>query len=209
MPPSPPMSPDPRPWWGSSRPPSASPDTSPSSSERLPQRRPTGPFLSHLVPSLIPWSSSARRCGEARPMEMFNSSASRKRSSYCKPCQSEFSREHYQKNRARYIERSRARSKRELQWRMGWLKSYLREHPCVDCGETDIMVLEFDHLRDKTFNVSHGIRNMSWERVLQEIQKCEVLCGNCHRLRTLRRLDSLRYRLLSKPRQGRLLIDPE
>ena len=65
--------------------------------------------------------------------------------------------------------------------------AYFRDHPCVDCGETDPIVLEFDHLRDKKFGISTGIRNRNWADVLDEIAKCEVVCANCHRRRTVRR----------------------
>jgi hypothetical protein len=53
-----------------------------------------------------------------------------------------------------------------------------------DCGETDPLVLEFDHLGDKSFNIAKGIRDHSWQSVLDEIRKCEVVCANCHRRRT-------------------------
>jgi 5-methylcytosine-specific restriction endonuclease McrA len=68
------------------------------------------------------------------------------------------------------------------------VRAYLREHLCTDCGEPDIVVLEFDHLRDKTAAVSALVhQGVSWERVLEEIAKCEVVCANCHRRRTARR----------------------
>lgn len=54
---------------------------------------------------------------------------------------------------------------------------------CVDCGEVDPIVLEFDHLRDKEFNLAHYAK-ASWERLHAEIAKCEVVCANCHRRRT-------------------------
>lgn len=66
--------------------------------------------------------------------------------------------------------------------------SYLLEHPCVDCGETDITVLEFDHLRDKTKDVSALMKGTSsWSRIEAEILKCAVRCANCHRRETERR----------------------
>ena len=65
--------------------------------------------------------------------------------------------------------------------------SFLREHPCVDCGESDPVVLEFDHLGDKKFGIADGIRNRNWQDVLDEIAKCEVVCANCHRRRTAKR----------------------
>ena len=67
------------------------------------------------------------------------------------------------------------------------LLEYLLEHPCVDCGETDHVVLEFDHLRDKAYNVSRLLLGYSWSRILEEIKKCEVVCCNCHRRRTFSR----------------------
>ena len=66
--------------------------------------------------------------------------------------------------------------------------SYLLEHPCVDCGETDITMLEFDHLRDKAKNVSALMKGTSsWSRIEAEILKCVIRCANCHRRVTERR----------------------
>jgi hypothetical protein len=70
---------------------------------------------------------------------------------------------------------------------MRFLVDFLRERPCVDCGETDPIVLEFDHLADKEFSISAGLRGRRWADVIREIDKCEVVCANCHRRRTARR----------------------
>jgi len=63
---------------------------------------------------------------------------------------------------------------------------YLREHPCVDCGETDLVVLQFDHCRGtKTMNVSTMIkRRFRLAAIKDEIAKCDVRCANCHARRT-------------------------
>ena len=76
---------------------------------------------------------------------------------------------------------------------------YLRDHPCVDCGEDDIVVLEFDHLRDKVSAIATMISSREpWWRIEAEIAKCEVCCANCHRRRTARRAGS--YRTTMRPR---------
>ena len=72
------------------------------------------------------------------------------------------------------------------------LLEFLASHPCVDCGETDPIVLEFDHLADKAFAISKGLRDRSWESVRREMAKCDVVCANCHRRRTARRGRHLR-----------------
>jgi len=69
---------------------------------------------------------------------------------------------------------------------------YLDDHPCVDCGEDDIVVLEFDHLRDKKYAVGQMMRDARWDRIMAEIAKCEVVCANCHKRRTAQRRGSYR-----------------
>ena len=63
---------------------------------------------------------------------------------------------------------------------------YLLTHPCVDCGESDMDVLDFDHVRGrKNGDVSILARSaIAWKRVAEEIAKCEIRCANCHRRRT-------------------------
>jgi len=71
------------------------------------------------------------------------------------------------------------------------LFSYLLEHPCVECGEDDPVVLEFDHLPEfeKSFEIGRAVTSStrSWESILIEMEKCEVVCCNCHRRRTFKR----------------------
>jgi transcription elongation factor Elf1 len=60
---------------------------------------------------------------------------------------------------------------------------------CLDCGESNPIVLDFDHLKDKKYNVSRMIHDgFSWAAIKKEIAKCEVVCANCHRIRTHNRL---------------------
>ena len=64
-------------------------------------------------------------------------------------------------------------------------------------GASGLVVLDFDHLRDKEFNVAYGLHYRAWSKVLaeMEMEKCEVVCSNCHRRRTARRLGTVRLLL--------------
>ena len=62
--------------------------------------------------------------------------------------------------------------------------NYLRVHPCALCGEHDAVVLEFDHLSDKAHDVGWLIPTSCIARISREMQKCRVLCANCHRRHT-------------------------
>jgi hypothetical protein len=106
---------------------------------------------------------------------------------YCRPCRASYKQEHYGANRQRYVDAAGARRKVVVAERTAYLIGFFAEHPCVDCGETDPVVLEFDHLRDKEFSISSGVRDRNWASVLDEIAKCDVVCANCHRRRTAQR----------------------
>ena len=66
-----------------------------------------------------------------------------------------------------------------------YVERYLSENPCVDCGYSDLRALEFDHVHGKKwFEISLGInRGFPLAKIMEEIEKCEVRCANCHRLR--------------------------
>ena len=69
----------------------------------------------------------------------------------------------------------------------GLLLEYLSTKKCIDCGENDPIVLDFDHINpSKKFKpISIMLSgHYSWKSVLKEIQKCEIRCANCHRRKT-------------------------
>jgi hypothetical protein len=101
-----------------------------------------------------------------------------------------YNRQWYLKNKARRVNltyQSINRKKLKLQ-------QYKLDRGCVDCGYKEhAEALDFDHLSDKTMNVSNVIHaNMSWERIMKEVSKCEVVCANCHRVRTANRRKVIR-----------------
>lgn len=62
------------------------------------------------------------------------------------------------------------------------------EKGCADCGyDTDPAALDFDHVRGVKSDHVSKLRHMGWQRLFDEIDKCEVVCANCHRVRTAER----------------------
>ena len=93
-------------------------------------------------------------------------------------------RSHYKRNTAYYVRKARRRNKAYREEIHKKVFEYLSCHPCVDCGESDSVVLEFDHIESekKRAEVSRMISDFrSWKLILEEIAKCEVRCANCHR----------------------------
>ncbi len=82
--------------------------------------------------------------------------------------------------------------------RQEYVANYLKQHPCVDCEETDIIVLEFDHVRgEKLDNVSTMCsKSVSMKKLQEEIAKCEVVCANCHKRRTAKEMGWYKLKLI-------------
>jgi hypothetical protein len=97
---------------------------------------------------------------------------------------------HYEANKPDYIARARAHDKKVTAKGRAWLLEYLLANPCVDCGEADPIVLEFDHRpgSGKRFDVgAFATGNYSFQSLLDEVAKCDVRCANCHRRITYQR----------------------
>lgn len=139
-------------------------------------------------------TSKCYRCGDVKPVADFawRRRAKDQRDTFCRPCRSAYGKEHYAANRQRYIDQAGAKKKQLRLERTTYLVKYFEAHSCTDCGEQDPIVLEFDHLRDKSFSIGAGLTCRSWPSILEEIEKCEVVCANCHRRRTARRRGAVR-----------------
>lgn len=132
------------------------------------------------------------RCGGWRALSKFNKDRTTKdgHAFECKLCATKrtkawklkgSAKERAQKLRKLRLSRQLCRKRNRM-----FVFDYLKTHPCVDCGETDPIVLEFDHVRGKkVLDVSIMTRNSySLEKLQTEIAKCDVRCANCHRRRT-------------------------
>ncbi len=112
------------------------------------------------------------------------------------------SREWYQTHKEVTKARARAWDKKRLESVRKLIDSLKSQTPCADCkGVFPPICMDFDHISDnKVDSVSsmHTRRKLSLEKVMAEIEKCELVCSNCHRIRTLaRRLDRQQSHTLS------------
>jgi hypothetical protein len=119
----------------------------------------------------------------------FKDAQSGKRHSVCKKCVAKGSKEWYAQNRevrTSQIAERRLASRAEARQ---YVLDYLLSHPCVDCGETDHVVLDFDHVRGlKARGISVMVQlGYPLETIKAEIARCEVRCANCHRIKTAER----------------------
>lgn len=130
------------------------------------------------------------RCDKKKSTDCFHSRGGKNKSglySWCKDCHAEhqkLARNSKKKASNKRIQELREERRNELRKIM---IEFLIHNPCKSCGESDPVVLEFDHRdpKDKEFCISNGLRNVpSVERFKLEMSKCDVLCANCHRRKT-------------------------
>jgi hypothetical protein len=107
-----------------------------------------------------------------------------RRAARCRSCHSSARREHYERNRQKYIDKARAWRDACRKQNREQIVAYLAEHPCIDCGESDIVVLDFDHREDKSFGITNLMQFAQRARIAAEIAKCDVRCANCHGRKT-------------------------
>lgn len=125
-------------------------------------------------------------CKEVRSSKDFNYKNKTKGvlSPHCKTCTRAYLKAHYNTNRDYYLRKAKLRNLQVRNKVKEYIWSYLSTHACIDCGEKDPVVLEFDHMSNKTSDVASLVYSNSFEKVVREISKCEVRCANCHRRKT-------------------------
>lgn len=117
-------------------------------------------------------------CKIEKADDQFNKSTWRKDglSNNCKECNKAKLKEHYYNNTTYYLEKNNRRKDD--------IKEYIRSKriACVNCGESHIACLDFHHETEKSVNISEMVTRM-WSRskIDEELNKCIVLCSNCHR----------------------------
>jgi hypothetical protein len=99
----------------------------------------------------------------------------------CNPCKNSWRKENVP------LARSYANAARERKYQ---ILVEAKNKPCADCHvHYPTCVMDFDHLRDKKLNIGKGYTTVGKRRLIEEIAKCDVVCANCHRIRTQNRKD--------------------
>lgn len=118
--------------------------------------------------------------GTEQPLDNFsiNENKSDGLNSECKDCAKKYARQYYKKNK----EKHKKAVQKGVDYKRAKIGRYKMEHGCCRCGYNEHpSALCFHHLdpEEKEFTIGSNI-HLPWEILLVEIEKCEVLCMNCH-----------------------------
>jgi len=132
-------------------------------------------------------------CKDKKELDEFNKNKSKKDgyNTLCRICSNARSKRYYTENKEHHRAVITARNKINRTKNRARIFEYFKSHPCVDCGNDNPIVLEFDHKDDvdKVSNISEIVRDRKWETIMLEINKCDVRCANCHRIRTAKQFN--------------------
>ena len=133
------------------------------------------------------------RCKEEKELIAFSKRAAKKdgHDIVCKSCRALLYKKRYKDNIVRYRIMSIIKNNKKRDRNRLYILEYLSTHHCVDCGESDPIVLEFDHIKGIKVNsiANLGSHGSSISIIQNEIDKCEVRCANCHRRKTATQLN--------------------
>ena len=144
-------------------------------------------------------------CKQDKDESEFYKNSSRKDGlqTYCILCSKTRSKIRYKNFSKNDLLKMRSKEKEVRKRNKQFIWDYLRDHPCVDCGEQDPIVLEFDHIRDKYLAISELVRSaVSLVKLEKEISKCEVRCANCHRRKTAKQFNWYKDIILDRSSVG-------
>lgn len=130
------------------------------------------------------------RCRRQLPLREFplRRKDGTKRYGHCRSCKAAYQRQWYERNRARHIANV-AVIRRRTAAEHRTIVNQAKATPCTDCGLTyPPYVMDFDHVRGRKLGEIGRMKGKVTTATLRaEIAKCDVVCSNCHRIRTHRR----------------------
>ena len=124
------------------------------------------------------------KCKESKELEDFNLHKTKKdgHQDYCRTCDNERKRYYYKNNVIKFL----GYNKKSISRNREFVLNYKKTHNCVDCGMSDYRCMDFHHLDPnmKLANISDiKMFSNSMKKLKEEIDKCVILCANCHRIR--------------------------
>lgn len=132
------------------------------------------------------------KCNIEKPLNLFyvrTGKRAGKPSAYCKECLAIYSHQHYRDNKGNG--KHSAHKKYILKCKEH-VRAIKESTPCKDCGKNyPYYIMQFDHLRDKRMSISQLFTKAGLPKIKEEIEKCEIVCANCHAERTHKRRNQL------------------
>jgi hypothetical protein len=125
------------------------------------------------------------KCGVTRPLAEFHRRG-RGYQTWCKDCRRAYDALYHQRSRPRRL----AQKRRKHDELVAWYRALKSSKPCADCGGIfHPAAMTFDHRPgvDKVDDVSSMVQRHNRALILAEIEKCELVCANCHAVRSFER----------------------
>lgn len=118
------------------------------------------------------------KCKLEKPISQFNKCRSKKDGlqSECKECHNKLYQKYYSLNKNKFRTNSFNRRNSIKQF-----LNNIKKKGCNICGENDIACLDFHHIKDKEYTISQLVNTENMTKINKEINKCIILCSNCHR----------------------------
>lgn len=118
------------------------------------------------------------KCKLEKPISKFNKCSSKKDGlqSECKQCHNLLYKSYYLTNKDKFRTNSSNRRNNIRQF-----LNEIKRNGCSICGENDLACLDFHHVRDKKYTISQLIKIENFTKIKAEVEKCIILCANCHR----------------------------
>ncbi len=130
-----------------------------------------------------------KRCDQTLSVDQFTKASKRYDGlqSYCSDCMKKYRIEHYKTNKQAHYDRNK-----KTQAILRDFVLSIKNNPCMDCGigyPDEPWLMEFDHRDSKIKKniISYFVSNGSMDRLVKELDKCDLLCLVCHRRRTAKR----------------------
>jgi len=134
-------------------------------------------------------SKKCTTCLEVKPFADYERKNNRYSNSSCKSCLAKKNRMEYRANPQIALS-TKESTRRRKDKNESFIFDYLLSNPCVDCGEDNPAYLEFDHKDQSTKDdcVSRYVDKVGLQRLVGEVEKCDVRCRKCHRRKTAKQM---------------------